>query len=53
MMDHRGRSLLEIHIAVLLFGLTGLFGKSVDIPARYIVLGRVFCLVVYGYLFSH
>ena len=41
-MDHRGRSLLEIHIAVLLFGLTGLFGKSVDIPARYIVLGRVF-----------
>ncbi|MCC8184193.1 DMT family transporter [Cloacibacillus porcorum] len=42
MMDHRGRSLLEIHIAVLLFGLTGLFGKSVDIPARYIVLGRVF-----------
>lgn len=42
MMDHRGRSLLEIHVAVLLFGLTGLFGKSVDIPARYIVLGRVF-----------
>ncbi len=41
-MDHRGRSLLEIHVAVLLFGLTGLFGKSVDIPARYIVLGRVF-----------
>ena len=41
-MDRRGRSLFEIHIAVLLFGLTGLFGKSVDIPARYITLGRVF-----------
>lgn len=41
-MDRRGRSLFKIHVAVLLFGLTGLFGKSVDIPARYITLGRVF-----------
>lgn len=41
-MDKRGRGLLQIHAAVLLFGLTGLFGKSIDLPARYITLGRVF-----------
>lgn len=41
-MNIRRRNLIEIHIAVLLFGLTGLFGKAIDIPARYIVLGRVF-----------
>lgn len=40
-MDVRKRSLFEIHIAVLLFGLTGLFGKFLSIPAPYIVLGRV------------
>lgn len=41
-MDVKTKSLVEIHIAVLLFGLTGLFGKLLDIPAQYIVLGRVF-----------
>ena len=41
-MDMRKKSLLEIHVAVLLFGLTGLFGKFVNLPAQYIVLGRVF-----------
>jgi drug/metabolite transporter (DMT)-like permease len=41
-MDKRGRGLLQIHAAVLLFGLTGIFGKSIDLPARYITLGRVF-----------
>lgn len=33
--------LLQIHIAVLLFGLSGLFGKLVALPAGLIVLGRV------------
>lgn len=35
------RHLLEIHAAVLLFGLAGLFGKWIDLPATLIVLGRV------------
>lgn len=35
-------SLLEIHFSVLFFGLTGLFGRFLDLPAVYIVLGRVF-----------
>lgn len=35
------KSLIEIHIAVLLFGLAGLFGKFVALPAVLIVLGRV------------
>ncbi|BBO90891.1 DMT family transporter [Desulfosarcina ovata] len=32
--------LVEIHVAVLLFGLAGLFGKFLVIPAWLIVLGR-------------
>ncbi|MBC2712535.1 MAG: EamA family transporter [Desulfosarcina sp.] len=32
--------LLETHAAVLLFGLAGLFGKFLDLPAWTIVLGR-------------
>ncbi|RMG62844.1 MAG: EamA family transporter, partial [Bacteroidetes bacterium] len=36
------RSLLSIHLAVLLFGLAGLFGKWIDLPAEGIVLGRTF-----------
>ena len=34
--------LFEIHIAVLFFGLAGLFGKLVDQPPAVIVFGRVF-----------
>jgi len=41
-MEIRKKSLLEIHIAVLLFGLTGLFGKFLSMPALFITLGRVF-----------
>ena len=36
------KHLLQIHIAVFLFGLAGLFGKLVALPAAIIVLGRVF-----------
>ena len=35
------RHLLEIHLAVFLFGLASLFGKWVTLPAAVIVLGRV------------
>ena len=34
--------LFEIHVAVLFFGLAGLFGKLVDQPPAVIVFGRVF-----------
>lgn len=40
-MSDKTKSLIEIHIAVFLFGLAGLFGKFVDLPATLIVLGRV------------
>lgn len=41
-MNDKTRDLLKIHISVLLFGLTGVFGKFITLPAPYIVLGRVF-----------
>jgi len=36
------QSLLEIHLAAVLFGLAGLFGKWIDLSPFLIVLGRVF-----------
>ncbi len=39
---NKQRSLVEIHVAVLLFGLAGLFGKWVTLSPFIIVLGRVF-----------
>lgn len=41
-MKSRTKNLFEIHIAVVLLGFAGLFGKSVSLPAQYITLGRVF-----------
>ncbi len=38
----KNKSLLEIHLAVFLFGLSGLFGKLFSLPSMVIVLGRVF-----------
>ena len=40
MKNDRYSGLIEIHVAVLLFGLAGLFGKFLTLPAWYIVLGR-------------
>lgn len=40
-MNEKNSGLLEIHIAVLLFGLAGLFGKFLSLPPVIIVLGRV------------
>lgn len=40
-MPPRSRSLAEIHLAVLLFGFPGLFGKWLDLPPVVIVFGRV------------
>lgn len=51
-MENQKKSLFSIHIAVLLFGLAGLFAKWINLPAVIIVLGRVifsslslFCLL--------
>lgn len=41
-MEKKTKSLWAIHLAVLLFGFAGLFGKWVDLPAALIVFGRVF-----------
>lgn len=40
-MNVRSRSLAEIHLAVLLFGFPGLFGKWLALPPALIVFGRV------------
>jgi drug/metabolite transporter (DMT)-like permease len=45
-MKPQNKSLIEIHIAVLFFGLAGLFGKLVSLPPAIIVLGRVFFATV-------
>lgn len=41
MINETQKNLLEIHIAVLLFGAAGLFGKFISWPAILIVAGRV------------
>jgi drug/metabolite transporter (DMT)-like permease len=35
------RNLIQIHLAVLFFGVAGIFGKLIPLPAALIVLGRV------------
>ncbi|WP_017297988.1 DMT family transporter [Nodosilinea nodulosa] len=39
-MPHLKSALLQVHTAVFLFGLSGLFGKFLALPAPVIVLGR-------------
>jgi len=41
-MTIKSHGMLEIHIAVLLFGLAGLFGKLLALPPLVIVFGRTF-----------
>jgi len=41
-MRDKTAGLLQIHVAVLLFGLAGLFGKFLSLPPFAIVLGRTF-----------
>jgi drug/metabolite transporter (DMT)-like permease len=44
------RNLLFIHIAVLLFGLSGLFVRIIHQPASVIVLGRVFFSIIFLFI---
>lgn len=44
------KDIVLLHIAVLLFGLSGLFGKLISSPAEIIVSGRVISATVFLYL---
>lgn len=45
------KGLISVHLAVLLFGIVGLFAKLVDLPSVIIVLGRVFFSSVFLWCF--
>lgn len=51
--EQKNKSLIEVHVAVLLFGLAGLFGKLISLPSIVIVFGRVLfaSLFLYTILF--
>jgi len=44
------KDLILLHIAVLLFGLSGLFGKLINSPAEIIVSGRVVSATIFLYI---
>lgn len=46
-MESTKKSLLQVHTAVFLFGLTGLFGKYITLNPFIIVLGRVFFSMIF------
>lgn len=46
LMDEKTKSMIEIHIAVFLFGIASLFGKLISLPSPIIILGRsIFAIV--------
>lgn len=45
------RNLIFVHLAVMLFGIVGLFAKLVELPAVIIVLGRVFFSSIFLWAF--
>lgn len=45
------QGLLSVHLAVMLFGIVGLFAKLVDLPSVIIVLGRVLFSSIFLYFF--
>ncbi|MDF2673785.1 MAG: EamA family transporter [Clostridiales bacterium] len=52
-MTSKKQSLIEIHIAVFLFGVSGLFGKLLSFPSIVIVLGRVFFSSIFLLILLH
>jgi drug/metabolite transporter (DMT)-like permease len=40
--SNKNKGIAQLHLAVVLFGMAGLFGKLLILPAMIIVLGRVF-----------
>lgn len=49
-MENKKSSLIQLHIAVLLFGISGLFGKFLTQSSIIIVLGRVFFSSIFLFL---
>lgn len=49
-MDTKNKALIQIHFAVFLFGVAGLFGKLIQLPSIIIVLGRVFFSSIFLYI---
>lgn len=41
--QHFNRNILFLHIAVMLFGLSGVIGQFVEVPSVMVALGRVIC----------
>lgn len=52
-MGLKNKSLIEVHIAVFLFGLAGLFGKLLYLPPMIIVLGRVVFSSIFLFFIMH
>lgn len=50
-MKAKTKSIGAIHLAVLLFGFAGLFGKSINLPASLIVFGRVFFAAIFLFFY--
>ena len=48
--SHDQSGLLAIHTAVLLFGLSGVIGKSLDLPAVIITFARVLISAIFLFL---
>lgn len=49
-MENKKKSLILVHIAVLLLGFSGLFGKLVTLSGVFIALGRVFFSSIFLFL---
>lgn len=50
-MKNKNIGLISVHSAVLLFGLSGLFAKFINLPSITITLGRVFFSSIFLFLF--
>lgn len=50
-MNNKTKNLMQIHFSVLLFGITGIFGKLITLPSIIIVLGRVIFSSLSLYIF--
>lgn len=51
MEKNNNKGLLSLHLAVLLFGVVGIFAKVVNLPSTIIVLGRVFFSSIFLFCF--
>lgn len=51
-MKESTKSYLEVHLAVFLFGMTGLFGKFLSISPLIIVFGRVFVSAIFIFVWT-